>query len=161
MTGVGGSVIAPISSPLAQLPPAVSGTHSLGMENFTLASIAASINASCNLPRLEPGANWMITTASWPLSMPTRVECWVKLIEAVGTEGGREGYVESGRRSKTVILNWVIEKVWSSGRPGLPVWWSVILLDWSGVDLTPKSTPHAKKAVELQDSSKIQCKLPY
>jgi hypothetical protein len=34
-------------------------------------------------------------------------------------------------------------------------------LDWSGVDLTPKSTPYAKKAVELQDSSKIQCKLPY
>ena len=39
--------------------------------------------------------------------------------------------------------------------------WAVILLDWSGVDLGVKSTPHTKKAVELQDSSKIQCKLPY
>jgi len=29
---------------------------------------------------------------------------------------------------------------------------SVILLDWSGVDLTPKSTPYAEEAVELQDS---------
>jgi len=29
----------------------------------------------------------------------------------------------------------------------------VILLDWSGVDLTPKSTPYAKKLVELQDSN--------
>ena len=30
---------------------------------------------------------------------------------------------------------------------------AVILLDWSGVDLTPKSTPYAKKLVELQDSN--------
>jgi len=30
---------------------------------------------------------------------------------------------------------------------------SVILLDWSGVDLTPKSTLYAKKLVELQDSN--------
>jgi hypothetical protein len=30
----------------------------------------------------------------------------------------------------------------------------VILLDWSGVDLTPKSTPYAEEAVELQDSNK-------
>jgi hypothetical protein len=30
---------------------------------------------------------------------------------------------------------------------------SVILLDWGGVDLTPKSTPYAEKAVELQDSN--------
>jgi len=29
---------------------------------------------------------------------------------------------------------------------------AVILLDWSGVELTPKSTPYAKEAVELQDS---------
>ena len=29
----------------------------------------------------------------------------------------------------------------------------MILLDWSGVDLTPKSTPYAEKAVELQDSN--------
>jgi len=34
-------------------------------------------------------------------------------------------------------------------------WWpiTVILLDWTGVDLTPKSTPYAKEAVELQDSN--------
>ena len=30
---------------------------------------------------------------------------------------------------------------------------AVILLDWSGVDLTPKSTPYAEEAVELQDSN--------
>ena len=30
---------------------------------------------------------------------------------------------------------------------------AVILLDWSGVDLTPKPTPYAEKAVELQDSN--------
>ena len=38
---------------------------------------------------------------------------------------------------------------------GESVFWpkSVILLDWSGVDLTPKSTPYAKKLVELQDSN--------
>ena len=30
---------------------------------------------------------------------------------------------------------------------------AVILLDWSGVDLTPKSTPYAKKLMELQDSN--------
>ena len=30
---------------------------------------------------------------------------------------------------------------------------SVILLDWSGVDLTPQSTPYAEEAVELQDSN--------
>jgi hypothetical protein len=30
---------------------------------------------------------------------------------------------------------------------------SVNLLDWSGVDLTPKSTPYAEEAVELQDSN--------
>ena len=35
-----------------------------------------------------------------------------------------------------------------SGRGGV-----VILLDWSGVDLTPKSTPYAEKAVELQGSN--------
>jgi hypothetical protein len=29
----------------------------------------------------------------------------------------------------------------------------VILLDRSGVDLAPKSTPYAEKAVELQDSN--------
>ena len=29
----------------------------------------------------------------------------------------------------------------------------MILLDWSGVDLTPKSTPYAKKPAELQDSN--------
>jgi hypothetical protein len=29
----------------------------------------------------------------------------------------------------------------------------VILLDWIGVDLTPKSTPYAKKLVELYDSN--------
>ena len=29
----------------------------------------------------------------------------------------------------------------------------VILLDWTGVDLTPKSTPYAEEAVELQDSN--------
>jgi hypothetical protein len=29
----------------------------------------------------------------------------------------------------------------------------VILLDWTGVDLTPKSTPYAAEAVELQDSN--------
>ena len=29
----------------------------------------------------------------------------------------------------------------------------MILLDWTGVDLTPKSTPYAKEAVELQDSN--------
>jgi len=29
----------------------------------------------------------------------------------------------------------------------------VILLDWIGVDLTPKSTPYAKEVVELQDSN--------
>ena len=29
----------------------------------------------------------------------------------------------------------------------------VILLDWSGVDLTPKSTPYAEEAVGLQDSN--------
>jgi hypothetical protein len=29
----------------------------------------------------------------------------------------------------------------------------VILLDWSGVDLTPKSTPYAEEVVELQDSN--------
>ena len=29
----------------------------------------------------------------------------------------------------------------------------MILLDWGGVDLTPKSTPYAKKLVELQDSN--------
>jgi hypothetical protein len=33
------------------------------------------------------------------------------------------------------------------------MWTAVILLDWSGVDLTPKSTPYAKKLVELQDSN--------
>jgi hypothetical protein len=27
------------------------------------------------------------------------------------------------------------------------------LLDWSRVDLAPKSTPYAKKLVELQDSN--------
>ena len=31
--------------------------------------------------------------------------------------------------------------------------YAVILLDWSGVDLTPKSTPYAEEAVELQDSN--------
>ena len=30
---------------------------------------------------------------------------------------------------------------------------AVILLDWSGVDLTPQSTPYAEEAVELQDSN--------
>ena len=30
---------------------------------------------------------------------------------------------------------------------------TVILLDWTGVDLTPKSTPYAEDAVELQDSN--------
>ena len=30
---------------------------------------------------------------------------------------------------------------------------TVILLDWTGVNLTPKSTPYAKEAVELQDSN--------
>ena len=30
---------------------------------------------------------------------------------------------------------------------------AVILLDWSGVDLNPKSTPYAKKLMELQDSN--------
>jgi hypothetical protein len=30
---------------------------------------------------------------------------------------------------------------------------SVILLDWTGVDLIPKSTPYAEEAVELQDSN--------
>jgi len=30
---------------------------------------------------------------------------------------------------------------------------TVILLDWSGVDLGVKSTPYAKKLVELQDSN--------
>jgi hypothetical protein len=30
---------------------------------------------------------------------------------------------------------------------------TVILLDWTGVDLTPKSTPYAEEAVELQDSN--------
>ena len=29
----------------------------------------------------------------------------------------------------------------------------VILLDWTGVDLTPKSTPYAEEVVELQDSN--------
>ena len=29
----------------------------------------------------------------------------------------------------------------------------MILLDWSGVDLTPQSTPYAKEAVEPQDSN--------
>ena len=31
--------------------------------------------------------------------------------------------------------------------------YTVILLDWSGVDLTPQSTPYAEEAVELQDSN--------
>lgn len=35
-----------------------------------------------------------------------------------------------------------------SGRGGV-----VILLDWSGVDLTPKSNLYAEKAVELQGSN--------
>jgi hypothetical protein len=30
---------------------------------------------------------------------------------------------------------------------------TVILLDWTGVDLIPKSTPYAEEAVELQDSN--------
>ena len=29
----------------------------------------------------------------------------------------------------------------------------MILLDWTGVDLTPKSTPYAEEVVELQDSN--------
>ena len=33
--------------------------------------------------------------------------------------------------------------------PSVPV----ILLDWTGVDLTPKSTPYPEEAVELQDSN--------
>ena len=33
--------------------------------------------------------------------------------------------------------------------PSIPV----ILLDWTGVDLTPKSTPYPEEAVELQDSN--------
>ena len=33
--------------------------------------------------------------------------------------------------------------------PSVPV----ILLDWTRVDLTPKSTPYAEEAVELQDSN--------
>ena len=32
---------------------------------------------------------------------------------------------------------------------------TVILLDWTGVDLTPQSTPYAKEAVELQDSNRV------
>jgi hypothetical protein len=34
-----------------------------------------------------------------------------------------------------------------------PIWCAVILLDWTGVDLTPQSTPYAEEAVELQDSN--------
>jgi len=30
---------------------------------------------------------------------------------------------------------------------------AVILLDWTGVDLTPKSTPYTEEVVELQDSN--------
>ena len=30
---------------------------------------------------------------------------------------------------------------------------AVIMLDWSGVDLTPKSTPYAEKLVEPKDSN--------
>jgi len=31
--------------------------------------------------------------------------------------------------------------------------WPQPVMDWSGVDLTPKSTPYAKKLMELQDSN--------